>query len=104
ECPNGIQNIAVWDYWQNAEWAINIGVGGTRIQIMSVGYGWIWFIPLGPTRTSIGLVMPVDYYKNSKKRPEELYLEAVTNEPRIAALCKKATRKNNLATTNDWSF
>jgi flavin-dependent dehydrogenase len=104
EYPTGLQNIAVWDYWQNAEWAENIGIGGTRVQVMSVGYGWIWFIPLGPTRTSIGLIMPVEYYKNSKKRPEELYLEAIAGEPRISTLTKNGHRENKLATTKDWSF
>ena len=31
EYPTNLQNIAVWDYWRNAEWAEEIGVGGTRI-------------------------------------------------------------------------
>jgi flavin-dependent dehydrogenase len=104
EYPTGLQNIAVWDYWQNAEWAENIGIGGTRVQVMSVGYGWVWFIPLSSTRTSIGLIMPVDFYKGAHKRPEELYLDALTNEPRIRALTRNATREHKLATTKDWSF
>ena len=104
EYPTGLQNIAIWDYWQNAEWAENIGIGGTRVQVMSVGYGWIWFIPLGPTRTSIGLIMPVDYYKSTGKRPEELYLKALAEEPRVAELVKNAQRENKLASTKDWSF
>ncbi len=104
EYPTGLQNIAVWEYWQNAEWAESIGIGGTRVQVMSVGYGWIWFIPLSPTRTSVGLVMPVDFYKESGKRPEELYLNALASEPLIAGLLKNATREDKLATTKDWSF
>ncbi|WP_293149824.1 NAD(P)/FAD-dependent oxidoreductase [Okeania sp. SIO2C9] len=31
--PTKLQNIAIWDYWTNAEWADEIGVGGTRVQI-----------------------------------------------------------------------
>jgi len=70
ECryPSTLKNIAIYDYWQNADWAVEIGVGGTRIQVLSLGYGWIWFIPIGPTRTSIGLVIPVDYFKSSGKK------------------------------------
>ncbi len=67
--PSTLRNIAIYDYWQNAEWAVNIGVGGTRIQIYSLGYGWMWFIPLGATRTSIGLVVPAEYYKQSGLTP-----------------------------------
>ncbi|HLK14926.1 MAG TPA: NAD(P)/FAD-dependent oxidoreductase [Fimbriimonadaceae bacterium] len=104
EYPTNLQNIAVWDYWQNAEWAESIGVGGTRVQVMSLPYGWLWFIPLGPTRTSVGLVTPAVYYKQSGRRPEELYRQALEEEPRIAYLMRNAECENKLATTKDWSF
>ncbi|HWD38970.1 MAG TPA: NAD(P)/FAD-dependent oxidoreductase [Fimbriimonas sp.] len=104
EEPSNLRNIAIWDYWQNAEWAVNLGIGGTRIQVMSIGYGWIWFIPLGPTRTSIGLVCPADYYKKAGLKPEELLLKAISDEPRVKALTVKATREGKLFTTKDWSF
>ncbi len=101
--PN-LQNIAIWDYWQNAEWAVKIGVGGTRIQVRSLPYGWVWFIPMGPTRTSIGLVIPVDYYKDSGKKAAELYLEALKEETTIAALLANAKSEEKLQSTKDWSF
>ena len=104
DSPTSLQNIAIYDYWENTEWAVEIGVGGTRVQVMSVGFGWIWFIPLGPTRTSIGLVCPAKYYKESGRKPEELYLEALAGEERIAALTKNATRRGKTETTTDWSF
>ncbi|HWD40729.1 MAG TPA: NAD(P)/FAD-dependent oxidoreductase [Fimbriimonas sp.] len=102
--PPSLRNIAIWDHWNNAEWAVTIGIAATRIQIMSLGYGWLWFIPISPTRTSIGLVCPGEYYKASGKRPEELYLEAVRSQPRIAALVAKASREGKVSTTRDWSF
>jgi flavin-dependent dehydrogenase len=102
--PTRLKNVAMWDYWENAEWAVKIGVGGTRVQIMSMKHGWIWFIPLGPTRTSIGLVCPADYYKASARRPEDLYAEAVHAEPRIADLIAGATREGVVRTTKDWSY
>jgi len=104
EYPSTLQNIAIWDYWRNAEWAVNIGIGGTRIQVLSLSYGWLWFIPLGPDRTSLGLVIPAKYYKDSGKRPEELYREAVESDPIVSQLLKNATSENRLTTTKDWSF
>ncbi len=104
DCPTSLQNIAIWDYWRNAEWMDSVGVGGTRIVIISVGYGWLWFIPLGPTRTSLGLVVPAAYYKASGKRPEELYAQAVAEAPKINDLVRNATREGKLSTTKDWSF
>lgn len=104
EEPSKLRNIAVWAYWEDADWAVSIGVSGTRIQVMSLGWGWIWFIPIGPTRTSIGLVMPVDYYKRSGLKPDEVYREALHSEPRIAALISTAIREPDLSVTSDWSF
>ena len=104
ESPTSLRNIAVWDYWRNAAWAEEIGVGGTRVQVMSLGYGWIWFIPLGPDRTSVGLIVPASYYKESGKRPETLYAEALAAEPRVRGLMCGATSEGKLSTTSDWSF
>lgn len=102
--PSALKNIAFYDYWQNAEWAVKLGIGGTRIQIMSLGYGWIWFIPLGPTRTSIGFVCPAEYYKSTGLKPEELYRKALAEEPRISQLIAKAESEGKFTTTKDWSF
>ncbi len=104
DAPTTLRNIAIWDYWQDADWAESVGTGGTRIQVLSLSWGWIWFIPIGPTRTSIGLVMPADRYKALGKKPEEIYLEAVQAEPRIKNLIAKAKRECILSSTNDWSY
>lgn len=104
EYPTTLQNVAFWGYWRNAEWPENLGIGGTRVQVMSLPYGWIWFIPLSETRTSVGLVTPADYYKESKMRPAELYQKALDEEPRIRYLLTDATYEGELSTTKDWSF
>ncbi|HEY3783415.1 MAG TPA: NAD(P)/FAD-dependent oxidoreductase [Fimbriimonadaceae bacterium] len=104
EEPSALRNIAIWDYWQDAEWAVSLGVGGTRIQVMSVGYGWLWFIPISETRTSVGFVCPADYYKKSGLNTEEIYLKGISDEARVRALLTKAVRENQLSTTKDWSF
>ncbi len=104
EEPSTLKNVAFWDYWQNAEWAVTLGIGGTRIQVMSVGYGWLWFIPLSPTRTSLGFVCPAEYYKKSGLKPQELYRKAIQDEPRIRGLIENASCENQFATTKDWSF
>lgn len=102
--PSTLKNIAGWDYWRNAEWAVSLGIGGTRIQIMSLGYGWIWFIPIGPDRTSIGFVCPADYYKKSGMKHEDLYMRALSEEPRLQNLLKNAAREDRFEATKDWSF
>lgn len=98
-----LKNIAIWDYWQNAEWAVEIGVGATRVQVRSLPYGWIWFIPLGPTRTSIGLVTPAEHYKKMGMTPEELYLKAIEDQPEVKKLVANAERENKTQSCKDWS-
>ncbi|MCR9076628.1 MAG: tryptophan 7-halogenase, partial [bacterium] len=102
--PASLQNVAFWDYWENAEWAVEIGVGGTRVQVLSIGAGWLWFIPLGPTRTSIGFVCPAAFYKESGQSPDELYRWAVEQEPRVRELIRNATPRGKVEGTKDWSF
>lgn len=103
EVTEELKNIAIWDYWQNAEWADKIGVGGTRVQVRSLPYGWMWFIPLGPTRTSLGLICPAEHFKKLGRTPEELYLQAIAEQRQIASLTAKATREMKLQATKDWS-
>ncbi len=102
--PTKLQNIAFWDYWENTEWASRYPGGATRVLVMSIGSGWIWFIPMGPTRTSIGFVCPRDYYSASGKRPEQLYLSALSQEPLIAQLTANASREGQVRATKDWSY
>lgn len=104
DCPTPLKNIAIWDYWTNTAWAETIGSGGTRVQVISVGFGWLWFIPITPTKTSLGLVCPASFYKQSGKAPELLYTEALAASDRITGLLEGASRENKLRTTNDWSF
>ena len=98
-----LRNIAVWDYWRNADWAVEIGVGATRIQVRSLPYGWIWFIPIGPTRTSIGVVCPAEYYKESGLTVEELYYQSLQRQRDIWKFLANAKPEGRLTTCRDWS-
>jgi len=99
-----LKNVAFWGYWENTDWAVSIGTTATRILVLSLSWGWIWFIPLGPTRTSIGLVCPAEHYKSEGLSPEELYKKALLEEPKIQSLTKTATLESPIYGTKDWSF
>lgn len=104
DIPTRLQNVAFWDYWENTEWASRFPGGATRVLVLSIGFGWIWFIPLSPTRTSIGLICPASYYKSQDRSARELYDWALQQEPLIAELTERATRENEVRATKDWSF
>ena len=105
EATDGLKNVAFWDYYDNATWAVEIGIGGTRVQVRSLPYGWIWFIPLGPSRASVGFICPSEHYKASGLSPKELYLKAIKEQPEINALTKdaKSSTDGNVLTTKNWS-
>ena len=98
-----LRNIAVWDYWAGADWAVEFGPNVTRIQIRSLPYGWIWFIPIGSDRTSIGLVCPAEYYKDAGLSAEELYHKSLKLQPDIHRLLQNATPRGEVVTCRDWS-
>lgn len=102
--PGNIKNVAFWDYWDNAEWAVTIGNGGTRVFVLSIGCGWIWFIPIRPSRVSIGFICPAEYYKDCGKTPEELYAWALAQEPFVREHTANATSEGKVHATKDWSF
>lgn len=102
--PTKLQNIAFWDYWENAEWATRFDGEATRVLVMSIGCGWLWYIPLGATRTSIGFICPAAYYREQGKTPREIYDWAIAQEPLIADLTAKASREGEVRGTKDWSF
>ncbi len=104
--PKELRNVAFWDYWDNAKWKVEIGVGGTRVYVRSLPFGWIWFIPLGPTRASVGLICPSDYYKERGIPPRELYDEAISLLPDISEQLSDAKSELNnesVHTTKNWS-
>ncbi len=105
EAPTKLQNVAFWDYWSDA--ALNkdqFGHGVTRIQIRSLPYGWVWYIPLSRTRTSVGIVCPAVYYRQCGKRPEQLYMESIKSEPLVWNLLSAAKPRGVVDRTTDWSF
>jgi len=104
DVPTKLQNIAFYDYWDNAEWATQFPGGATRVLVLSIGCGWIWYIPLSATRTSIGFICPAAWYKAQDRSPAELYAWALAQEPLIAQLTAKASREGDVRATKDWSF
>jgi len=105
QAPTQLRNIAFWGCWNKPGLNSRLFERKTiRVLIRSLPYGWLWFIALSDDRSSVGLVCPADYYKQTQKRPEELYHQAVQEEKDIAALLHDAKLCNRVQATTDWSF
>lgn len=103
DAPKSLRNVAFWSYWDNVQWAVEIGVGGTRVQVRSLPYGWIWFIPLSATRASVGLICPAEYYKTTGLSPEEIYHKAIKQQQEIADLMVDSEQTDKVHAAKDWS-
>ncbi len=105
DAPTLLRNVAFWDYWEAP--GLNAPIlerGATRVLVRSVPFGWLWYIALSEDRTSVGLVCPAAYAKSAGRRPEALYAEALALEPSLSGLLSRATSRQRLDTTTDWSF
>jgi flavin-dependent dehydrogenase len=104
--PTSLKNIAMWQYWKSPDWEAieGVGKGGIRVRVMSLGNGWIWFIPISKDRTSVGFVTHADHYKKSGLSTSELYAQALRDEPHIAELLANAVPDGDMQSTKDWSF
>ena len=105
ETPSELRNVAIWDYYDNAAWAEEIGIGGTRVQVRSLPFGWMWFIPLSPSRASVGLVCPGEYAQAANLGARALFNRAIRDQPEISALLSDAQSATGgkIATTRNWS-
>lgn len=104
DVPTALKNVAFWNYWEDPEWANWPDAKATRIHIRSLPFGWIWFIRLGATRTSVGVVCPAEYYKKVGKKPQQFYDEAIALEKEVTAKLAKAKAPKEVVGTTDWSF
>jgi flavin-dependent dehydrogenase len=102
--PDELRNIAFWDYWDGADWGVDLGVDVNRIHVRSIAYGWLWFIPISRTRTSVGFVTLSKHFKSTGLSKEEMYEKALKDEPFLSGLLANATRQNKVRAIKDWSF
>lgn len=89
-----LDRVATSSHWENVQF--NGGLAEGLLQIVYLGgdkKGWIWVIPVGPNRVSIGVVVNNDYFKRSRKdlRSEgstdwkrDFYLRELESSPFVA--------------------
>lgn len=104
DIPTPLKNIAFWDYWENPAWASEDDAVVTRVHIRSLPYGWVWYIRLGATRASIGLVCNAEWYKRQGTPYHELYHRAIREEKDVAKRIPGARSRERIEATNDWSY
>jgi flavin-dependent dehydrogenase len=103
------QNVALWGYWEGAV----CGEPGYRegsIAVGSVPDGWLWSIPLGDGKTSIGAVLHKTAFSRMNRRinntssREEIYRETIASSPLLTKICAPATLVSEVMLETDYSY
>lgn len=75
------------------------GVLGRHVQlVVTVDEGWVWFIPVSATRTSVGVV------SRSRERLDEARFDAILAGAGLPLAGASAVREPYLRFARDWSF
>lgn len=73
--------------------------------VMRPDRGWFWFIPLSPTVTSVGIVVPKDVHARAGAAPlEEALARYLAETPTAAALVASARRITPVRFDADYSY
>lgn len=65
---------------------------------------WCWLIPLTDEKTSVGLVMDREEFKNSGKKPEEAFEEMLGNTPEMKRRMASAEKQENMRVLTDFTY
>src|SRR5438067_6925160 len=65
---------------------------------------WFWVIPLTAERTSIGVVLDSEVFRNSKLSPEDFLEQALAEQPIIAKRMTNARRASKVYVATDFSY
>jgi flavin-dependent dehydrogenase len=100
-------------YWKGAKFKDTLEQG--LIQIVYLGgdkQGWIWCIPLGNDRLSVGVVVNTDYYLSQRAAlrtsagdwRQALYLQELQAAPFTRDILDGATMERDLMVNGDYSY
>lgn len=99
------QNVALWGYWEGAVCDAP-GYREGSIAVGSVPDGWLWSIPLGDGRTSIGAVLHKTAFSRMNKvsSREQIYQETIASSPLLAKICAPANLVSEVTLETDYSY
>jgi flavin-dependent dehydrogenase len=97
-----LRNIAVWSYFQDCN--LYHGTKAGDIVAENRPSGWFWFIPLSDGTVSVGYVTPIEEFKASGKRLEEIFYAELARTEELKTLTAGARRVSAFRSIRDWSY
>jgi flavin-dependent dehydrogenase len=80
------------------------GIDGTLTQMIRGRDRWIWIIPITSKKTSIGVVLDAQTFKQMKLSPEDAFNQILQANPKVTEQISQARRITEVHATGDFSF
>ena len=97
-----LQKLSIFAHYDGV-WRAE-GIDGTLTLLVRGIDRWFWIIPLTKARTSIGVVLDKEAFRQSKLRAEDFLEQALTEQPIIAQRMTHARRVSEVYVEADFSY
>ena len=97
-----LRKISIFAHYEGVDLEAGRDASLTR-QVRSADC-WFWYVPLPNDRSSIGVVLDTDLYRQSKKSPEQFLEESLAEQPFLARRMTRARRVTPAYASADFSY
>jgi hypothetical protein len=109
-----LDRTALSQHWMDVPFEGGFDEG--LIQVVYLGdekKGWIWMIPVGANRLSVGVVLASEFYRSARQRlvdagssdwKRDFYLEELNSAPFVGGLIANASPVSDLLVNGDYSY
>ena len=97
-----LQKLSIFAHYDGV-WRAE-GIDGTLTVLIRGIDRWFWLIPLSAERTSVGVVLDSEAFRNSKLRAEDFLEQALSEQPIIAKRMTDARRVSQVYVEADFSY
>jgi flavin-dependent dehydrogenase len=97
-----LQKLSIFAHYDGV-WRAE-GIDGTLTVLIRAIDRWFWLIPLTAERTSVGVVLDSETFRNSKLSAEDFLEQALAEQPIIAKRMTNAQRVSQVYVEADFSY
>src|SRR5881409_1317425 len=97
-----LQKLSIFAHYDGV-WRAE-GIDGTLTVLIRAIDRWFWLIPLSAERTSVGVVLDTEAFRNSKLGAEDFLKQALSEQPIIAKRMTDARRVSQVYVEADFSY
>ncbi len=110
--PGMKKRVAYSCHWSDLKYTKALEDGHLQIiQLEGEKQGWVWIIPISENRSSIGVVLDMQYVKNYSKKnsskvdwQEKFYLDELRSSPLINRIIENGKMLQEIAINGDYSY